>query len=211
MVTDYDSLLSRLAEWLVRSAVDISPSQLIQLAHDDLASDWRVQRIKRGTLSISAGDATVAMPDDFGQVVSWALDAPYDVQLQAEAPVVSTPPADATYRATPTFYHIVGGTAYLRPTPSQDFGSHIIYKETLPRLTEGSDTNWLIDDFPTVYWWACLEQAMPYAMNMSPQMAALFGARKDALLDKIKARNERAAYGGAIHERLTLGGAQRGF
>ena len=199
---------------MIRFAIDVQPSFLVLLAETELSLDSRIHSLKESAIVEITG-ATVDLsdtdlfPEGVEEIFAWNIGDPFNVIMGSESPAKAG--GQLSVLGTPSLYHIVGDTAYFRPTPDQDYTTRVVYRPELQPLRPDNQNNWLADEYPAVYWYACLEQAAPFFRAEDMQRVQGYLSKKDTILDSIANRNDRREYGDPVFEGLTLGGAETGW
>ena len=205
MILNYETLIGTFSAWLIERGIQVEPRLLIRLAEDDLAGDPRLFNKKATSVDLTT-NGVVALPDDLAEILAWTLGSPRSSRLRVAADIDS---ASLERPGTPRTYHIVGQNAYLRPVPHEDMSSDLTYRALFQHLGPDVATNDYIPQWPSLYWYACQEQAMDYIVETAPAMA--YRAKKDKVLLRVKSWQERKVFGGLASRKVQLGGSSRGF
>lgn len=162
-VTDYASLVSFVTDHLqLDSDTAAQIPAFIALAEASLNRLLTVpQREEQATLTSTAGVNYIALPADLRQIRTVYFDSDYPL-----APVtlnVLLGYSDSSGK--PQVYTVADQSLYLGPTPDAAYSMVVTYMTTIPALTSGNTTNWLITQHPDAYVYAVLMQAEAYRAN----------------------------------------------
>ena len=208
MINTYQDFSGVFLAWLLERGIQTDPQTLIRLAEDELAGDPRLFVKKKATLTLSTA-GIVKLPKDLAEILAWTLGSPWSTPLDVASERDS---ASLALPGTPQTYHIVDGNAYLRPVPSETISSDLTYRPMFLHLGPDRQTNGYIEDWPALYWYACLEQACDYSARPDLMMLGQqYSRKKDKLVRRVKSFQERKVLGGSPTRRVELGGSSRGF
>lgn len=138
---------------------------------------------REAALSLTATAQSTALPADF-----WGFKSPPYVDASTDVALIKLTPGalrewfpDGT-TGTPTHYAIEGENILLGPIPTSAAVKGTYYK-TIPALSSGTATNWLLTDHPDVY----LAGALHYAhlFQMDEQRAVLWLGKMQRAVDAI--------------------------
>jgi hypothetical protein len=65
----------------------------------------------------------------------------------------------------PVVFTVIGGNVELAPIPDAVYSLELTYQQRIPALSDASNTNWLLTNWPNAYLYASLLAAMPFIMN----------------------------------------------
>lgn len=104
------------------------------------------------------------------------------------------------YTGTPTRFTYFAGNVSVYPTPGEPRTFRAYYIEQLPRLSDASQTNWLIDRCPSLYLYAALVHAEGYLRD--PSWIDRFWAYVTALVDGLNDEAQKKRWTGALMPEL---------
>lgn len=176
-ITDYSSLKLAVANWLHRTDLDAVISDFIAFAEKKLSADLSARPMEaRATLTCVAGDAYLALPADMLEMRRALLVGDPSITLKYATPdqISSDYPVAMTGR--PVLFAVIGDSLQLAPAPDSPYSIELTYKASIPPLTDGSPTNWLLSAFPNAYLYGALCEAQPFIVNDArlPTFQALY-------------------------------------
>ena len=162
---NYDWLKTALSQWNGNRA-DLTPMipDFVMLAEKRLNSDLEARLQESiATLLATAGNAAVAIPDDFAELRS--LSIPGGLPLEYLTPGQYDAKAASKTTGLPRYYASIGSAIYLYPTPEADVSLGASYRAYVPPLADSAGSNWLIQQHPNVYLAASMCEALSYTKN----------------------------------------------
>lgn len=186
-LANYADLLSAVAGWLNRTDLTATIPDFIKLAEAEFNRKLRTIEMEARTTLTLVSD-TYALPADFLGARSLSI---------ANTALEYVPPSeifDDTGTGTyPTRYTVTDGAFFFRPAPSS--GSVALeYYQSIPALTSGNTTNWLMTKHPDLYLFGTCAQAEFYLVN--DQRVPLWKARTEELIEQINQATQKERYGG---------------
>lgn len=134
------------------------------------------------------------LPDDFGSMVSLGSSDGTRLAQIGNVEYASIRPSSGT----PRYYTIREGKIYYVPGSAV---ATLVYRRQVPRLTEASGTNWLLDRAPDLYFYGVLLQAEAWQANEGA--AAGWKALWDEGIAELQADGARRKWGsGSISPRI---------
>jgi hypothetical protein len=152
-LANYTDLLAAVANWLERGDLTARIPEFITLAEAEFNRRLRTSEMER-TATATLTEDRVAVPTDFLGLRSFVLDG---VVTRLDY----VPPGDffdIVGSGTPHIYTIADGMFQLRPSVTTGT-CRIVYYQSIPPLTSGSPTNWLMTRWPDLYLFSTLMQA----------------------------------------------------
>ena len=183
-----------------RPDLTAEPPAWIQSAEAELRRDERVRQLQdHGTFSIT-GDG-IALPADLDYVESWYLDGPlfYGEIEVVGAEALAHRKALFGTSGVPRFAAIVAGTVRFAPSPDGTYDSTLTYWRSLPALSTGADTNWLLLAHPDIYEYAALVEAASFLKD--DQRIAVWRSELERRLESLHARTSRSQFSGTMRRR----------
>lgn len=169
-LNSYDDLKSEIQQWLERedepALVDRIPT-IVQVAESWLNRKLQgYQREVTGTLTTDT-DGKAALPAGATAIVS--LD----------------------YAGRPYRFKLSGDTLTVSNGASRTFD--VVYNSRLVPLSDGNQTNWLMQIAPDAYLYSCLGQASVFLESV--QMAAVYSSQAANILSELNLQSVAAQYG----------------
>ncbi len=155
----YSELEVAVGEWLDRDDLAARVPDFIRLTEARLNRLLEDPEMELIASLVAAGEYT-PLPADYGAMVSISTgDGPLDAMGSVEFAGL-----DRAVTGTPRFYTITDGAVSFAPfnftTPIT-----LVYRRTLPGLSETNATNWLLDRAPDVYLYGTLLQASAFLVE----------------------------------------------
>lgn len=182
----YSDLTAAVGNWLNRSDLTARIPEFIALAEAEFNRTLRTIDMEARSTATLTGEA-LALPDDFNGLRSISQDNNF-FTLVSSQDLFNT----STTGSAPRLVAISDGQFFFRPAPSSGTVS-IAYYATIPPLTTGSPTNWLMTKHPDLYLFATLAQAEFYGWN--DDRLPLVKARTEELIDQINGHTNKVRYG----------------
>ncbi len=186
-LANHTDLLAAVASWLNRGDLTATIPDFVRLAESEFNRRLRTIEMEARATATLTSDA-VAVPTDFIGLRSIKID---DTILEYVPP--SEIFDDENTGGYPTRYTVSDGQFFFRPAPTSGT-VRIDYFGSIPALTSGNTTNWLMTKQPDLYLFATLAHAGFYIRD--PEVTASCSARADALIDQINAATAMERYGG---------------
>jgi hypothetical protein len=99
--------------------------------------------------------------------ISFTLDDTRKTRLQwLDIEAFDKRAADYRDTGTPKFFTIIGDEFRFLPEPADTYTAQLIYWGAVPPISDGTQTNWLLDRHPDVYLYGCLMHAAAFLKNM---------------------------------------------
>jgi hypothetical protein len=197
-LTTLSDLNSAIASFLF-DRTELTPqfSTFIAILEGELNQILRVNdQLKTTTLTLDAnGEAT--LPDDFLSFRSAVSQTNPVIRLDHIVPGT----LDALYPAVsgyPQVFSIVGNTLRVRPINSADV--KLTYYATLPALTEGNPTNWLLTKAYNVYLYGALKHAADF--ENETERKAIFENNYIKAVGQLIDNDKNAKYGARTVSRI---------
>lgn len=201
MITDYTTLQSAIAAWLIRTDLTGPIQTFIQNAESALRRDPRVRNLVANTLEVD--QELEVLPDDFVSLESLYLNGP---AFWGEIEIVSPGDLAEDNRRVGGAARVPRRAAFaadrilrFAPPPDQSFSMVLSYWATISRLSVSNPTNWLLDDHPDVYLYGSLVHSAPYLRD-DPRVAT-WRTEYDRALEEFWQYTQRAHYSGDMVRR----------
>lgn len=188
---NYDELIAGLNDWLDRSDLTGAAPVMIALCEARLRRELApFFNETTATIAVTAGAG--AFPEDFGTITAVSYDGTGLPQVSAFAAL------DIPAGTTPQAYTVEASG--IRVWPSGDYSVTMLYKPTLPQLTETTPTNTLLSAHPDLYFFGSMLFAEGYVAN--DNRAGTFKALWDEAIASAKVYLTRQGFGGPMIPRL---------
>jgi hypothetical protein len=199
-ITTYDGLIAALQAWLQDSSFETTAPQLIFLAEAYLKREVRDQK-REGTASLT-GSASIVLPSDFAALRSAWLDTSPRQILLPTSPNVANEWYSSPGR--PRHYQIIGDMMELSPAPDAAYTVNIVYERKFRNLFPDNQSNWLSEEHPDVYLWACLIQCEMFGWN--DERVPLLKSALDEAIASVNAQAQRHKFGPGLAMRSPVAG-----
>jgi len=199
---DYAELQSCLLAWLDDSAANINPTECIALAERRLTRLLNVPEMEV-TTTLDASVPTIDLPQDFREVRECTLDISPRAALEPTSLATLRLLYPSSRIGRPKVYAISGSSLLIAPSPDANYTIRLVYKQTIPALSDASPTNWLLAKHPDLYVAAAL--AMAEFRGWNDARLPLLKAWYDELIAEVNDAGSRARHaGGPIRMRATV-------
>jgi hypothetical protein len=170
VITDYASLQTAVANWLQDTTLTARIPEFIQLAEARFRRKLDdLDQDVTATLTFTAGHGP--LPADFGALKG----------------------IDGDFRENPIDYDLVSGEILTDPAITGD--AQIIYKRSLPALSDTITTNWLLTRAPDIYLFGALVHAEFFGWN--DERLPLIKSALDEMIDELRIDSEARRWGPA--------------
>jgi hypothetical protein len=201
-ITTYAELVTALGVRIVRSDLATRYGEFIALAEAEAnrVLDCRQMYVRNDSFTVMT--VNPALPATFAGVRSFHLNTNPVTRLQYvkadEFDDVREAASEGVGR--PLYYTIVGDAFLMAPTPDTTYTATLVYRRTLPALTESNTTNWLLTAHPDVY----LNGALAYAFGdmEDDQMELKHRTLFERGLLAINGQDQRQSYGSSPARRM---------
>lgn len=160
----YTNLKASIGDWLMRSDLTAVIPDLIALAEEEHNLKLRTREMLVRAVTIPAADEPYEnLPGDFRELkaIQFNSDPVVVPKYVTPAWIRAYRRNSATESGIPRFYTIEGSQLLFERTPA-DVELEILYYQTIPALSDGNPTNWLLTAHPSVYLYGALTQSAPY-------------------------------------------------
>ncbi len=187
----YTELVASVGSWLDRDDMAARVPDFIRL------TESRLNRLLDDPdMEVSAsltGDGA-DLPADFGGMVSVGTADGYRLQPLSNVDYAAMLPQSGQSR----YFTIRENKVYYAPGSAN---TTLIYRRTIPALTEAAPTNWLLDRAPDVYLYGALVQASAFISE--DDRIALWKTAFDEAIDELRGDGTRRKWGaGPIAPRI---------
>lgn len=187
----YADLLEDVSDTLDRDDVETRLPRWLRLVEARLNRLLRDPDMEVSTALTGDG---ASLPADFGGMVSIGTADGNKLTQMGNAEYAAIYPSSGTSR----YYTIQDGKIYYVPGAANPT---LIYRRSIPPLTETDSTNWLIERAPDLYFYGVLLQANAWAVDT--EAAANWKAMWDEAIGELRADGADRKWGsGAISPRI---------
>lgn len=200
-ITDRQTLLAAVANWLNRTDLTDRIPEFVQLAEDEIARTLR-QDVVRADLTIASDD--VALPDTLAELRSVRLKAANGRQYPPMQIGTVQQLQDArllygTVTGAPRFAAVVNERLQLVPAPDRTYTAEITYYAELTRLAYANNdsTNVELTNASDLYLYGALVQAEPYLEN-DDRADRIWRPRFERALAQLNDQRQRKEFSAAL-------------
>lgn len=190
----YSALIDAISDWMNRSDLTGSAPQMIALA------EARIKRkmkpfFNETTVQVATTEGLGSLPTDCGEL----LRVIYDHDTLPRRSILNVSDLDYdTSAVRPTSYTLEADG--IRIWPACDVTLDILYRLTLPQLSEAEPSNAFLVDHPDMYFFGAMMFAEGYVANDA--RASLFKGLFDEALEEVATYMSAQKYAGALAPRL---------
>lgn len=164
--TTYSELQTSIANYLGRSDLASIIPDFIRFAETRLSRDLRTRvMLKSATTSMTAGDATVALPTDFLEIRNLFTQGNPRMPVTYLSPSAFTRDARADESGLPVFYTVLASDFQFAPIPDTTYVLEILYYAKPTVLSNTTASNVFLANYPDALLYASLLEAEPYLIN----------------------------------------------
>lgn len=167
-ITNYTDLQSTIADYLARTDLTAQIPLFIQLAENRLRRDLRIRpMLKVVTTPTTAGDPTVALPNDFLEMRDLHIESSPIQTLVYQNPsnFYRNTKASTANSGAPKFYTVMGSEFQFAPIPDSAYTLKMVYYAAPSYLSSTVSSNVFLANSPDLLLYASLGEAEPYLMN----------------------------------------------
>lgn len=197
----YAQLQRMIQDWINRPGMEAITPHLIRLAESNLSKDRRVRRlVEEDPFTITEDGDTLPAgargieslriegPVRYGQL--YVVPAGEIPGLRARAGLTGIPRYVAVTTSGPT-----KALSYA-PEPAGVYEARLTYWQGVPALSGDATSNWLLEEHPDVYLYACLCQAGAY-LGDDPRLE-VWKMKLEEALEMLNEETEWGQYGGPL-------------
>ena len=163
-VTNYGELKSTISDFLNRSDLTSVIPTFIDFAEAEFNRNLRVrQMVARAEAVIDTRFS--AVPADFVEAKDLVIVTGNPVtplQFVTQQEMAQLRSTSLTTAGKPLYFSVVGGQFEMCPTPDAEYALEMSYFAKITPLSDDSDTNWLLTDYPDIYLYTSLMHSAPY-------------------------------------------------
>lgn len=168
-IATYSDLTTAAANWLARGDLTARIPEFVALAEAKFQRSLFVRQMEqRSTATVdttSSEPEFISLPSDFQTMRRIRLSS---VTGKPGLGYMSGTQIDefrtngGNTTGQPLHFSIIGDEIELAPTPDDDYTIEMVYRKTVPALSDASPTNWLLSIAPDVYLYSVLMESAPF-------------------------------------------------
>lgn len=195
-IATYAELQTAIANYLNRDDLTSIIPTFIANAEAQINRDVNHWRQETRT-DISVSSQYYDLPADWRSAVRLSVstaEGPVEIEQVSLSDITDMRTVSADTANTPRFYAIAGGSLEFYPTPSSTVTVSLVYRATIPALSDSNTSNWLLAHGPDVYLHGSLIDAYTYLhddQRLQPTTALYTRA-----VQSLNADSKRAKFGG---------------
>ena len=191
-IYNYDTLIAQAASALDRDDLTANYPRYIQLTEAYLRRQLRtLDQETTSTASITTEDT--ALPADFLSMRAVHIEGTNDAPLRGMSPGGLAQQFSGVAAQTPIAYALIGKTLRIAPPPDTAVTLEMVYIAKFSPLTASNATNWVLADYPDIYFYGVLAQAS--ADIADAQTAQTYAQLFTDAVDALKAARARDRWG----------------
>ena len=181
-ISNYSELQASIAKWIIRDDLaDVIPD-FIRLAESRIAGDFKSQHLSKVT-TFDIDEASESLPSNYKGAQSAYLATDPKTRLDYFPPDEFDGRFMSSQTGKPSAYTIKGQSIYFAPTPDTTYSCVLSHFAT-PSL-ETDTTNSLLINYPNLYLFASITEAMDYLGDDSSKYEMKYLRALDAALDEM--------------------------
>ena len=196
-ITTYAELKTSIADWLLRDDLTSVIPSFISLAEAQMnrsLAHWRQE-----TRSEAEIDARYSeLPADWLSPIRLSVstsNGPAELEPMSYSEMLDARTRSADVVGIPKYYSISAGSLEVYPTPSEAFDVTMLYRASVPALSDSATTNWLLTYAPDAYLYGALLQAAPYLSD--DNRIGVWGSLYENAIAELNADSDKAKHGGS--------------
>ena len=195
-LTTYAELKASIADFLNRDDLTNVITDFVTLAEADMnrkLRHWRMEN--RATAEIDSQYS--AIPADFLEPIRLHLETNdyRTLELISQGEMQQRRMRNQDTVGKPAFYALTQGEIEVFPTPDATYNLEMNYYATIPALSDGNASNWVLQYFPDAYLYGSLLHAAPYLGEDA--RIQVWAALHQNAIDGILREDEKAKFGGS--------------
>lgn len=191
-LANYTDLRDAVSEWLAKSNLSTRAPDFISLAEAELNRRVRIrQNMTTGTLTLSSGAASVALPTGFLEEIELNYTDQVEALNRAPFDKIDFENTADSIHARPSWYAITSDSIVFDTEADQDYTLLLRYYRKWDLASDTS--NWLMTNAPDAYLFGSLAEAADYQRDTAALQRYL--SRRDAAIQSVlnaDARSKRA-------------------
>ena len=191
-ITSYSTLQTTVGDWLNRSDLTTVIPDFITLAEAQFNRTLRHRKmVERATATLDTEYS--AMPADWLESIRYQINTNPITVMEFVSPDQAAMLKGAySTSGKPIFYSQIGQQFQVIPAPDSGsaYTGELTYYASIPALSAGNTSNWLLADSPDIYLYGALLQSAPYLQD--DQRLNIWAAIYQRLIDDLKVSDERS-------------------
>lgn len=182
-ISNYTDLTTEVKAFLKKPRLENKVDLYIFQVESDINREARVPQMECRKLA-EVNQLKIALPTDMLELRDITADGPSGkYSLQLITPEMLNEQSLGQSAGLPTYYTIEDEAIKLDNTSGDEGIVEILYYQEVPALSATNETNWLINDFPMVYWYGCLLRGSEWARDdvLIQRYAGAYGAEIKSL------------------------------
>ena len=192
-ITTYSELKDAIVNWTHRGDLTDRLDEFIDITESKMNRKLRLSEMEARATTTANAEYT-ALPSDYLEMRNIQLNTSTGKVLEYMTPHQMDMYDDST-TGEPSFYTIIGDEIQLVPNPSGDYTLEIDYYKEITPLDSTNTTNFVLDGWPEIYLYGCLQQAFMYSKSASD--AAFYGQEFERLIEEANRVSRKRKYSGA--------------
>lgn len=191
-ITSYSTLQTTVGDWLNRSDLTTVIPDFITLAEAQFNRTLRHRKmVERATATLDTEYSV--MPADWLESIRYQINTNPITVMEFVSPDQAAMLKGAySTSGKPIFYSQIGQQFQVIPAPDSGsaYTGELTYYASIPALSAGNTSNWLLVDSPDIYLYGALLQSAPYLQD--DQRLNIWAAIYQRLIDDLKVSDERS-------------------
>lgn len=191
-ITSYSTLQTTVGDWLNRSDLTTVIPDFITLAEAQFNRTLRHRKmVERATATLDTEYS--AMPADWLESIRYQINTNPITVMEFVSPDQAAMLKGAySTSGKPIFYSQIGQQFQVIPAPDSGsaYTGELTYYASIPALSAGNTSNWLLVDSPDIYLYGALLQSAPYLQD--DQRLNIWAAIYQRLIEDLKVSDERS-------------------
>ncbi len=197
-ISSYSDLQTAITNWTARSDFTSLYADWIMLAETDFNRKLRIRQMMV-TQSTTPSSGQFDLPTDYLSYVKVTWIGSFRRELQYVHPSQFADRYPDAPADTPRVFTVMGTTdsvGVVKIMPTDTSAIDFTYYQKITSLSTSNTSNWLLSAHPDVYLAGALTEAYAYAKDYD--QAAIWKTRRDALVEDIKALDQKTRGPSAI-------------
>lgn len=195
-ISTYSELQTAIAGWLARTDLTDRIPEFIRLTEAKfnrvLFAPQMEQRAVTNADIASDDPEFVSLPTDFQTMIRVRLSEVTGkprLQFMSQTQIDDYRYSTDNLIGQPVYFAIMGSEMELAPTPNDDYELEMVYRKTIPALSDDNTTNWLLDLAPDAYLYGALMEAS--AFMVEDERIPVWASALKSAVDDINGLGER--------------------
>lgn len=187
----YADLKASIADELNRDDLSSAIGGFIRLMESQTERQLRTRDMIALNQSFTIANEFEPIPADMLEVRSIVLNTDQVIELEyLTASDLSEFKRSELNIGRPSKFSVVGSNFQFARVPDTSYTATIIYFQKIPKLSDTTTSNWLLENHPDIYFYGSLLNSAPYLKDDA--RVAVWGALYQNACDALKIADERA-------------------